>query len=493
MIEKVRRKTDEEPGLFLRPYVWLFSSDGNDFVLDHHTNRVFALSPREAECIRLWIEGGDWAALTRDYGAEVAEIQKLRDEGLFCCRPPDGLAFGAGWDEIEAMIRWKRSNTVIEVTQQCNLRCTYCTFGGGFKDHRTHSPKSMSIDTLEEAVMAAIDHGVDMDSINIGFYGGEPLLRFDLVRHAVALARRNSAGKPLNFSITTNATLVKKESAEFLRNNDFSVLVSIDGPKHMHNRYRVYPSGKGSYQSAIDGLKILLNTYPLDMHVRIALNMCIPSIGWARQLQKLWNQEPWLPRGIRARSSVIDLPEGFGVLPAPEGATWQDIRKDWLESMKTGRADISSIISDMFNKKFAIIHQRQTFSSFRNNFFPNGCCIPAVRKIYVTVDGDYLICERAHGCPPIGNLRTGVNVDLIKQVVNDYTLNSKEDCLNCVAIANCSLCFNHAYEDGKFSLQRKRYFCESERRSHTRAFSDYCRLCKEQPQQIKMWESIKIV
>jgi len=476
----------------LIPYVWLFSSDGDDFVLDHHTNRVFAISPREAECFRLWMERRDWAALTRDYGAEAAEIQKLRDQGLFSCQPPDGLAFGAPWDEIEAMIHRKRSHTILEVTQQCNLRCKYCAFGGSFKDHRTHSSRSMSIDTLEAAILAAIDHSVDMDSISIGFYGGEPLLSLDLVEHAVAFARRHSAGKPLRFSLTTNATLLEETTAEFFRDNDFSVLVSIDGPKQMHDRYRVHADGRGSYDETIEGLKVLLDTFPQDTHGRIGLNMVIPSIGWVKQLHELWDREPWLPKGIRAQASVVEAPEGFAALPAPGGATWGDIRGDWFQRTELGQADSSSIRNDLLERKYAIIHQRVVFPGFRTTFFPNGCCIPAVRKIYVTVGGEYLICERAHGCPPIGDLRTGVNTDRIKQLVDEYALGSIEDCRGCTAIANCSLCFTQAYECGKFSSVKKRSFCGGERRSFAEGFSDYCQLRKKNPEHIKTWEAIKL-
>lgn len=491
MIENITNIAHKKSTSISKPYVWLFNSEGKGYVLDHHTNRLFALSKREAEYIRLWLEGRTRESLALEYATEAAEIQKLQDDGLFCCRPPDGLAFGAGWDEIEVMIRRKRAHTILEITQQCNLRCKYCTFGGGFKDHRRHSSKSMSIETLEEAVLSAIEHGVDNDSISMGFYGGEPLLRFDLIKHAVAFAHRHSAGKPLKFSMTTNATLVEKESAEFLRDNDFSVLVSIDGPKHMHNRYRVHADGQGSYEKTIEGLRLLLETFPQDMHERIGLNPVIPAIGWVKQLHELWDQEPWLPRGIRVQVSVLDPPEGFVALPVPEGTTWGDIREEWFEITKSGQTDSSPIRSDLFERQYALIHQRSTFPGHRTHFFPNGCCIPAVRKIYVTVDGEYLICERAHGCPPIGHLRTGVDIDRIKQLVNEYVLNSVEDCRSCMAIANCNLCFNQAYEGGIFSSVRKQSYCDGERRAFAEGLSGYCQLRKKNPEQIKKWEAIK--
>jgi len=403
------------------------------------------------------------------------------------------LAYGANWDELEVMIRRQRSHTVIELTQQCNLRCKYCTFGGGFKDHRMHSPKIMSEEIVEQAILAAIESGTEMEELSIGFYGGEPLISFDLLKHAVAFARLHSAGKALRFSVTTNATLIEKKTAEFLRDNDFNILVSIDGPKYMHDTYRVYADGRGSYQWAIRGLKNLLEIYPSEMHKHIGLNMVIPSIGWVKQLHELWNDEKWLPRGIRAQVSVMDPPDGLLPPPPPDSTKWDDIRKYWLESTKAEIQDASSIYSNIFDRMFAIIHQRPTFTGFRNSFFPNGCCIPAVRKIYVSVDGDYLICERAHGCPPIGNLRSGVDINKVKQIVDEYVTNSYNECRNCLAISNCTLCFDQAFESGKFSHERKRLFCENERATIVRSFPDYCRLCKEQTQRVKVWEDIQIV
>jgi uncharacterized protein len=476
----------------LNPYIWLFSSDESWFVLDLHTNKLFALRPREAEVIKRWFAGEGLTDLAKEYPSETTELERLRNEGLFGCQPPEGLSFGAEWDEIKKMILNKRSRTVIELTQKCNLRCKYCTFSGGFKDHRTHSSKTMSKEVLESAINSAFKHGEEVEEINIGFYGGEPLLAFHLLKWAVYFARTKSAQKKVTFSITTNATLVDEKKARFLKDNDFNILVSIDGPEYMHNRYRVYPNGCGSYMATAEGLKLLIDTYPLEMHNHIGLNMVIPSIDWFKHLQELWNNETWLPKSIRAQAVVMDPPDGL-LLPQPtDGVRFEDIKAGWLEKTKMGKEAETKLLSDMFDKAFAEIHQRLIYQGRRNSFFPNGCCIPGVRKIYVTVEGNYQICERVHGCPDIGNVESGVDINKIKTIVDDYIKNSFEDCKDCFALPNCQICFANAYESNEYSRKRKREACEFMRESIAQNFADYVLLCRKYPHKMDAWDKVLI-
>ncbi len=148
---------------------------------------------------------------------------------------------------------------VLHVTDACNLGCRYCYY---CNDNSAKLPKEkMSIEVAEKAIDFLLDHSGNLQEVIIVFFGGEPLLNFDLITTVVASARKKAAkrGKKVDFALTTNATLLNDETVAYLIENDIGVTISIDGNEVEHDRYRRYISGAPSYQSILPGLKKLLH------------------------------------------------------------------------------------------------------------------------------------------------------------------------------------------------------------------------------------------
>lgn len=473
------------------PYIVLFRADQHSFCLDKHTNRIFLLSETEAKVVEQWQMGARLDDLAPQYPKEVGEVRQLMNEGLFCSLMPRGLQYSSSWDEICHRILHERSQTILEITQSCNLRCKYCTFGGSFPGHRTHSSLSMSVDTAKRSVDSALGHSDATEKIVIGFYGGEPLLAFDTLQAAVLYARKKTF-QDIHFSITTNATLIDKRIAQFLKEHEFSVLVSIDGPKRLHNLFRVLPSGVGSYDAAMNGLQILQDSYPADLHHKISLNMVIPATEWTIRLGELWDNEPWLSSGIRAQATPADIPAGlqlpvFEPKSAPNAA-----RRLWLASLKKTEVPKTELLREYVERSLIAFHQRRTFNGYRKTFPPNGCCIPGSRKVFIEAGGNYRICERAQGVPSIGNLGTGIDLRTIKHIIGEYTRKSCEDCKSCSAISKCSLCFIHAYHCGVFSLGHKKQICDYFRQKSLMDLQYYAILNLEHKELLEQWDQVKL-
>ena len=188
---------------------------------------------------------------------------------------------------------------VLMLTYSCNLACRYC-----YEDREEGctpalagetAPREMSPESLRESVRFLLDHcGADgqgwpsagagreaTDSVasanrklSIVFFGGEPLLRFPLLRAAVheARAMADARGKEISFSITTNGTLLTREISGFLGENGISVCVSIDGPREVHDANRPYASGRGSYDDVERGIAYLMedrNGHPVAARVTL--------------------------------------------------------------------------------------------------------------------------------------------------------------------------------------------------------------------------------
>jgi uncharacterized protein len=173
------------------------------------------------------------------------------------------------------------------LTYSCNLACRYCyedreegcvppDDGQGWPGAAAGGtpPREMSLESLRESVRFLLDHSGENRKVSVVLFGGEPLLRFPLLRAAVheARAMASERGKEISFSLTTNGTLMTGEIAGFLKENGVAVCVSIDGPREVHDVNRPYASGRGSYDDVERGLAYLMenrNGYPLAARVTI--------------------------------------------------------------------------------------------------------------------------------------------------------------------------------------------------------------------------------
>lgn len=132
----------------------------------------------------------------------------------------------------------------LNVTQACNLQCKYC-----YVEKSSMRSSSMSGKVAHEAVDFIFGHD-DLESVGIAFYGGEPLLNFPVIRSTIELASRKAEQRgipPVKYHITTNGTLLTDDIIDFFRDYQINVMVSIDGPREIHDAFRTTPAGNGTH------------------------------------------------------------------------------------------------------------------------------------------------------------------------------------------------------------------------------------------------------
>jgi uncharacterized protein len=173
----------------------------------------------------------------------------------------DALLEGLGFDptpfiDDEVPESFPVRSLSLAIAQKCNLGCTYCyaqegNFGSASKD--------MSPQVAMNSVDLLFSEAGPGETVNLSFLGGEPLTNRDLLRTCTerAVALGGTKGIPVNFSITTNGTLVRPDDAEFFERHKFAVTVSLDGVREVHDRLRPLKSGSGSYD------RVLANVRPL--------------------------------------------------------------------------------------------------------------------------------------------------------------------------------------------------------------------------------------
>lgn len=154
------------------------------------------------------------------------------------------------------------------VTDNCNLRCKYCFINNNMPND--YSCSSMDWGTAQKAIdMFFTNMSKNSDTHDdfvkmIVFYGGEPLINFNLIKKVVEYTEERYSseleelGENFRFSIITNGTLINQEIAVFFRDHDrFDIAISIDGTKSMHDQERIFCSGKGTFDNVIEGYKLL--------------------------------------------------------------------------------------------------------------------------------------------------------------------------------------------------------------------------------------------
>ena len=153
----------------------------------------------------------------------------------------------------------------------CNLRCTYCYY---LEKSHLYGPGSMPrIDDrlLEHFIREYISAQTTPDVL-FTWHGGEPLLLpLSFYRKAVALQQRYAGGHRISNALQTNGTLLTEEWCAFLRDNNFLVGISLDGPQHCHDRYRPTATGHPSWERVMDGVR-LLNKFGVEWNAMAVVN-----------------------------------------------------------------------------------------------------------------------------------------------------------------------------------------------------------------------------
>lgn len=116
---------------------------------------------------------------------------------------------------------------------------------------------------------------------NIGFYGGEPLLQFDLMCRIIEYAEERMRGRPLTFNMTTNGSLLNNKIIEYLEAHKVRTLISLDGPKEINDKNRVFKNGSGTYETVINNIKHIKENHPSYFN-NVSINMVIDPSGLLR-------------------------------------------------------------------------------------------------------------------------------------------------------------------------------------------------------------------
>lgn len=156
----------------------------------------------------------------------------------------------------------------LHIAHDCNMACQYCFAGKGeYQGKRA----LMSFETGKRALDFLINHSGDRRNLEVDFFGGEPLLNFEVVKKLVEYgrSRETMTGKKFRFTLTTNGVLLDNEITEYANREMSNVVLSLDGRKEVHDRLRIFKSGAGSYEMILPKfLKMAESRNQKDYYIR---------------------------------------------------------------------------------------------------------------------------------------------------------------------------------------------------------------------------------
>ena len=189
----------------------------------------------------------DRADVTPEDIAECyAQVESLKESGkLFA---PDTFEPMAG--HLKAKTAGVVKALCLHIAHTCNLNCAYCFASQG----KYHGDRAvMSYEVGKRALDFLIENSGTRRNLEVDFFGGEPLMNFDVVKQLVAYARsvEKEHGKNFRFTLTTNGLLIDDDVIDFANRECANVVLSLDGRKEIHDRYRVDYAGNGSFERIV--------------------------------------------------------------------------------------------------------------------------------------------------------------------------------------------------------------------------------------------------
>ena len=232
-----------------------YQFEGLNIVLDVFSGSIHMTDPVAYDMIR-WYEtepAEDVMAkameihkITREDAEEcLADINKLKDEGKLYV--PDK------YEHLARDFRKKRFSIkalCLHVAHTCNLNCSYCFASQG----KYHGERAlMSLETGKKAIDFLIGNSGFHKNLDIDFFGGEPLMNWEVCKELVKYGREQEKihNKNIRFTLTTNGVLLNDEVTEFCNKEMHNVVLSLDGRKEVNDRFRVDMAGNGSYDRIV--------------------------------------------------------------------------------------------------------------------------------------------------------------------------------------------------------------------------------------------------
>ncbi|HUI58716.1 MAG TPA: quinohemoprotein amine dehydrogenase maturation protein [Steroidobacteraceae bacterium] len=414
----------------------------------------------ESRALRASMDGRFAARAVDEFVDQLADLQILQERGAHRPINPHRV-------KVES---YPLSTLVLNVNTGCNLSCTYC-----YKEDLQTPARGqrMNFATASRSVDLLLRQAAERDSIGIVFFGGEPLTNMPLIREVVDYAERQAAQarKQVDFSLTTNATLLSAELIGFFDAHRFGISISMDGPKVIHDRHRRTVGGKGTYEVAARKARMLLERYrskPVGARVTLSAGTVEVEAIHAHLRGELgFHEVGYAPVTSATNTAHVLSESGLDEVHA----AFERLGEDYLQHALRGS-----------NNGFSNMHQLLTdLHEGRRKALP---CGAGVGLLAVDKDGGLNLCHRFTGSdlPTFGNVTDGIDAGRLGDFLSRAADRSGTHCATCRIRNLCAGgCYHEAYARFGDPLHRTYHYCNLLRRWVDFGVRIYTRILSRNP------------
>lgn len=458
-----------------KPVIKCFRTYKGNYCYDRSTNSILSLTKEDYDEL-LQIERGEFKA------SDSKSIYNLKDRGFLKGNVVEEIQHPATID-LEHIVNNHMSQLVLQVTQQCNLRCCYCIFSGNYYN-REHSSQRMTFETAKRAVDFFMEHSLESKEVTVGFYGGEPFLEFNLIKSVITYCKENYSYRTLKFNVTTNGVLLNKEIIQYCIENDMLVTISIDGSKEEHDANRVTRDGKGTFDIILNNIRLIekidKNYFLKNLLFNTVINpkLKLNCVGEYFSTSQLF-QDSHIIFGNLTTSNLKEksLAEYNTEFWLPRN---YELLKLFLYILgKIDKQKLSKLIINSTGEVEDFVRKLRYREPNRIDHH-GGPCVPCAKRLFITVDGKMYPCERVSEnikrfC--IGALNNGLNMENINYILNCGKL-SEIECKNCWNLLHCNVCISMANSESGvgFNKSEKLACCNESMLVTMTQLKEYCTL-----------------
>ena len=409
-----------------------YQLNGYNIVLDVCSGSVHVVDEAAYDLIGLYEDHSREAAIDEVSAkypaldrAELEEcyddITSLKDAGkLFT---PDTFAPMAG--ELKARTSGVVKALCLHIAHTCNLNCSYCFASQG----KYHGDRAlMSFEVGKQALDFLIAHSGTRKNLEVDFFGGEPLMNFDVVKQLVAYARsiEKEAGKNFRFTLTTNGVLIDQDVIDFCNKEMSNVVLSLDGRKEVHDRFRVDYAGHGSYDKIVPKFQELVRQRDgKNYYMRGTFTHHNPDfLEDIKTMLNLGFTELSMEPVVTAKGDPSGLTEEDLPILMQQ---YEDLAKLQLERYKEGRP-------------FTFYHYMIDLTGGPCIYKRISGCGSGTEYMAVTPWGDLYPCHQFVGDPKylMGDIWKGVTNTAVRDEFKHCNAYARKECKDCWAKLYCS-------------------------------------------------------
>jgi uncharacterized protein len=374
--------------------------------------------------------------------------------------------------DLQRRITSEAKTLMIEITEQCNLRCTYCVYDEGYSSNRDHGLSSISEETAKNAINN-FKQRAGGENAYIVFYGGEPLLEYEMIKTLTEYANTIFENK-VHFSLTTNATKLSSEKIDFLIKHDFLITISIDGDKTIHDTYRISSSGSGTFDKIMSNISIIKNQNEPYFHNKININCVINEADDIDSLNSFFISNQFNLNNVRFSQQIQKSTE-------LNAKTTNKFTKNYiLDLIRNRKLKNSPVEYHYFSSLIRKIIYREIKEE---SYKASPKCTPFSNRTFVRTNGKVQFCERIEDI--------GISESDTETLVNTATIFQKQyfdfvksNCENCFAFNFCEMCYASFVKNNQLDSQIFQNKCETFRNDIKLSLEVYIELMENNEEEL---------